>query len=462
MALAGATTRTRRARRRSTCGSFPEPGEKYRVSTSGGPLRSGSKDGQGAGVLSLSQYYRQRPDLRSVDVETKPTFRAGTPRMLSAPPPDLSGLAANGDLVAFPGDGPGRGGRLRPSITVTLNWQGGLGGSSDDRRPPRPYEIVGHVGRRRPGWVKRRCTRGAGQPGSAREGSRIKVLRAEVAGAPERVEAVEREARAAFRPQHPNILTGLPMSAPRRRIPSWSPSCSRGMSAGGADPLRISRLASAVEAGHPDRHTGLAAAHERRHRFHRDLSPGNVFVTKDGVVKILDFGLARLTHLRREPWIGDRPRPRPGLTGAPHGPRHGRLHGTGAGAGLPADHRSDIFSFGCVLYEIAAACERAFRGDSSPEWRRQILKDDILPRCQRASLQRSTKSSARCLEKPSSEERFSSAHDPGAWRWRRTSGCRADSGRGGKCSPPTWRLAARPHDCNCWRRCGAGSRWRAL
>ncbi|HET7451888.1 MAG TPA: protein kinase, partial [Thermoanaerobaculia bacterium] len=153
---------------------------------------------------------------------------------------------------------------------------------------------------------------------------------------------------------------------------------------------------------------GLAAAHERG-VVHRDLKPDNVFLTRDGHVKILDFGLARMAG----PAEG-------GVTNAPTeaaGTAPGTVMGTMGYMspeqvrGRVADHRTDIFSFGAVLYEMLSG-KRAFRGDTAADTMTAILKEEPpdLAETNRsipAALERLVR---HCLEK-NPEERFQSARD---------------------------------------------------
>ena len=105
--------------------SFPDQGEKYRVSTSGGMIAQWSRDGKELLFFSSSQYYYGSGPIYAVNVETKPTFRAGTPRVLFTPRPDISGLATAADLSRFLATVPAEG--VAPaSITITLNWQAAL------------------------------------------------------------------------------------------------------------------------------------------------------------------------------------------------------------------------------------------------------------------------------------------------------------------------------------------------
>ena len=234
----------------------------------------------------------------------------------------------------------------------------------------------------------------------------IKVLPAFVASDPERLRRFEQEATAAAALNHPNILAVYQMGtndgAPylvsellegetlREQMKRGPMAVRRAMDYG----IQIAR--------------GLAVAHEKG-IVHRDLKPENLFVTKDGRVKILDFGLAKLMH------------PQPGsehsasTLGGETEP--GVVMGTvGYMApeqvrGQTADHRADIFAFGAILYEMLAG-KRAFQKPTSPETMTAILNEDppgisqLVPNLPLA-FQRVV---YRCLEK-NPEQRFQSASD---------------------------------------------------
>jgi eukaryotic-like serine/threonine-protein kinase len=235
----------------------------------------------------------------------------------------------------------------------------------------------------------------------------IKVLPAFFSWDPERLRRFEQEAMAAAVLNHPNILAVYQMGA----APGGAPYLVSELLKGETLREQIKRgrimLRRAIDYG-VQVTRGLAAAHEKG-IVHRDLKPENLFVTKDGRVKILDFGLAKLS----QPHSGSAD---DALTvGSETEP--GMVMGT-AGymspeqvRGESADHRADIFSFGAILYEMLTG-QRAFQWPTSAETMAAILNEEpaaisqITPQIP-AALQRIV---LRCLEK-NPEQRFQSPSD---------------------------------------------------
>ena len=234
----------------------------------------------------------------------------------------------------------------------------------------------------------------------------IKVLPGAIASDADRLRRFEREARAASALNHPGILTihdfGLHGDTPYVVSELLEGQTLRERIAATALPVRKTLDYATQLAG------GLAAAHEKG-IVHRDLKPDNVFVTTDGRVKILDFGLARSTPLDSS---------ETNVTGPPSvGTEPGVILGTVGYMspeqvrGLTADPRSDIFSFGTIVYEMATG-QQAFRRGSTVETLSAILKEEP-----RELSETSTSIPAglarvigHCLEKDPGE-RFQSARD---------------------------------------------------
>jgi serine/threonine-protein kinase len=264
-----------------------------------------------------------------------------------------------------------------------------------------PYEIVSPLGAGGMGEVYRaRDTR-------LERTVAIKVLPSRLASDPDALARFEREARAVAALSHPNILAIHDFGT------------DRGVAYAVTELLEGKTLRERIEAGPlPARKAieyaaqaarGLAAAHDKG-IVHRDLKPENVFVTNDGRVKILDFGLARLgaPELSGTPITEARTATvatEPGVVMGTVGymsPEQVRGHVT--------DHRSDVFSFGAVLYEMLTG-RRAFHGDSAADTMSAVLNQE--PELARTvpliapGLEHIVR---RCLEKAPGE-RFQSAHD---------------------------------------------------
>ena len=265
-----------------------------------------------------------------------------------------------------------------------------------------PYEIFSLLGAGGMGEVYR-----GRDPRLGRDVA-IKVLPANASADPGRLQRFEQEARAAAALNHPNILAvydvGVYDGVPYIVSELLEGQTLRERVISGPIPIRTA-LDYAVQIAH-----GLAAAHEKG-IVHRDLKPDNVFVTADGRVKILDFGLAKLIDLENSGVVSSV------LPTSPPGTSPGLVLGTTGYMspeqvrGAVVDRRTDVFALGVVLYEMLTG-RRAFVRETVPEAMTAILCDDV-PDLRNSNPQVSLpleQLMRRCLEKDPAR-RFQSTQD---------------------------------------------------
>ncbi len=268
-----------------------------------------------------------------------------------------------------------------------------------------PYEVVSPLG-----------AGGMGEVWKARDTKldrlvAVKVLPASLSGDADALARFEREAKAVAALSHPSILAihdfgrdGETSYAVMELLEGET--LRQRVARGALSPARAAELAAQVA-------RGLAAAHAKG-IVHRDLKPENLFLTKEGAVKILDFGLAR--SFRSLSNAGETSVP----TSAP-GTEPGTVLGTVGYMspeqvrGEPADGRSDLFSLGCVLYEMLSG-RRPFQRPTAAETMTAILREEpqdfaaagsTTPRASPLALDRVVR---HCLEKEP-EARFQNARD---------------------------------------------------
>ncbi len=261
-----------------------------------------------------------------------------------------------------------------------------------------PYEVLSPLGVGGMGEVYR-----ARDPRLGRDVA-IKVLPASFSNDPDRLKRFEQEARAAGVLNHPNVTIvydiGQHDGAPYVVQELLEGQTLRAELAGGRLSPRKA-IDTAIQIAQ-----GLAAAHEKG-IVHRDLKPENLFVTREGRVKILDFGLAKLVQVEGDAKVSSLPTAtEPGVvmgTLAYISPEQVK--------GEPADARSDLFALGVILFEMLSG-QRPFKGGSAGETMAAILKEDppelsITNRNISPGLDRVVR---HCLEK-NPERRFQSARD---------------------------------------------------
>ena len=236
---------------------------------------------------------------------------------------------------------------------------------------------------------------------------RSKVLLPAFASDADRLRRFENEARAASALNHPNILTihdvGTADGSPYLVSELLEGHTLRAALDGGAFPAaRTIEYALQIA-------DGLAAAHEKG-IVHRDLRPENLFITKDGQIKILDFGLAKLARAE----TGSET-PGPVTTAGEAGVVMGTVGYLAPEQvrGQAADQRADIFACGAILFEMMAG-RRAFPGASAVETMQAILTGEPPALASDAAMGPALELIVgHCLEK-NPDARFQSARDLGA------------------------------------------------
>ena len=234
-----------------------------------------------------------------------------------------------------------------------------------------PYEIQSAIGKGGMGEVYR------ARDTKLQRDVAIKILPSQFASDPERLARFEREAQLLASLNHPHIGTihGFEESGGLRALVLE-------LVEGETLADRIARGPIPIDEALPIANQiaeALEAAHEQG-IIHRDLKPSNIKITPDGVVKVLDFGLAKLAAPDSAAGLSADMSVSPTITNAAMMTGVGVLLGTAAymapeqAKGRPADKRSDIWAFGCVVYEMLTG-KRAFGGDDVSETLASVLRD---------------------------------------------------------------------------------------
>src|SRR5512143_2299375 len=202
----------------------------------------------------------------------------------------------------------------------------------------------------------------------------LKVLPVELSDDADRLSRFEQEARSASALNHPNIVTvhdiGRAGDVSFIAMELVEGKTLRELGASGPLPVRRT-LTIATQIAE-----GLGKAHGAG-IVHRDLKPENVMVTKDGFVKLLDFGLAKLFVAPTDKESG-------APTAIPQETQPGTVMGTVGymspeqASGRPVDFRSDQFALGSILYEMATS-KRAYQKNTGAETRTAIIRDEPEP-----------------------------------------------------------------------------------